>query len=226
VHNNKNKVTTIMVLKIHGVEWSLCTQRVLTTLKEKQVPYEIVVVDFIAGEHKGEKYLQKQPFGVLPVLEDDGFFVYESRAICRYIEAKFKGQGTELIPSDLKGLALFEQGASIETSYFDPQVSALAFELIFKKLKGLGEPDATRAKQLTDKLAANLDVYDKILSKQQYIGGDSFTLADIAHLPYGTYLSREQIKLGHLITERPNVKAWWDRITSRQSWQETVSGKV
>ena len=49
------------------------------------------------------------------------FFVYlESRAICRYLETKYKGQGTELIPSkDAAAQGLFEQGVSIETSYFD-----------------------------------------------------------------------------------------------------------
>ena len=108
-----------MVLKIYGSLMSTCTKRVVTTLHEKQVPFEVVEVDFAAGEHKSAKYLEKHPFGKIPLLEDeDGFLVYESRAICRYIEAKYKDQGTQLIPTDLKGLAIFEQGASIELSYF------------------------------------------------------------------------------------------------------------
>lgn len=107
-----------MVLKLYGSPMSTCVKRVVTTLKEKQAPYELVPIDFAKGEHKTPEYLEKHPFGVMPVLEDDGYIVYESRAICRYIEQKYKDQGTPLIPSDVKELGIFEQGASIEHCYF------------------------------------------------------------------------------------------------------------
>jgi len=101
-----------MVLKIHGARGSTCTQRVLTALYEKDVPYELVTVDFKVGEHKSEKYMStKQPFGKVPVLEDDGFILFESRAIAKYIAKKYAGQGTPLLPADndLKAYGLFEQ---------------------------------------------------------------------------------------------------------------------
>ncbi len=61
-------------------------------------------------------------------------FHLESRAICRYLELKYRGKGTELIPStDPASKGLFEQGASIETSYFDPSASQIIYELVFKK---------------------------------------------------------------------------------------------
>jgi glutathione S-transferase len=66
-----------MVIKIHGSPKSTCTQRVAVVLSEKQVPYEIVALDFAKAEHKSPAYLQKQPFGQIPVLEDeDGFILY------------------------------------------------------------------------------------------------------------------------------------------------------
>ncbi len=61
------------------------------------------------------------------------FSSIESRAICRYLETKYKGKGTELIPKDIKGQALFEQAASTEISYFDPYASGIVFERAFKK---------------------------------------------------------------------------------------------
>ncbi len=62
------------------------------------------------------------------------FFQLESRAICRYLELKYKGKGTELIPTkNAAAQGLFEQAASIETSYFDPHASGLVYEQVFKK---------------------------------------------------------------------------------------------
>jgi glutathione S-transferase len=57
-----------MVLKLYGAPGSTCTRRVATVLKEKEVPYELVTVDFMKGEHKKPEYLQKQPFGQIPYI--------------------------------------------------------------------------------------------------------------------------------------------------------------
>jgi glutathione S-transferase len=63
--------------------------------------------------------------------DDDGFILYETRAIARYIEAKYPNQGTKLIPDDLKAKALFEQAASIEAFNFDPLVVKAVGTAIF-----------------------------------------------------------------------------------------------
>jgi glutathione S-transferase len=100
-----------MVLKVHGVKGSTCTQRVLTALNEKGVPYELITINFAKAENKSETYLKLQPFGKIPVLEDDGFILFESRAIAKYIAKKYASQGTPLMPAegDLQAYGLFEQ---------------------------------------------------------------------------------------------------------------------
>jgi glutathione S-transferase len=57
----------------------------------------------------------------------------ESRAIVRYIEQKYKGQGTQLIPTELKAFALAEQGAYIESQNFDKPAGSLVKETVFMK---------------------------------------------------------------------------------------------
>ncbi|TFY82133.1 hypothetical protein EWM64_g1877 [Hericium alpestre] len=223
-----------MVLKLHGSPHSTCTSRVVVVLKEKNVPYEIVPVDLGAGEHKSATFLEHQPFGQVPYLVrtpppttpldhpylicsdfqvDDGFELYESRAIARYIAAKWASQGTSLIPTEVKALGRFEQAASIEQSNFDAFAAPLAFEKTFKPMFGQ-TPDEARIVELSGQLDAKLAAYDKILAKQKYLAGDEITLADLFHLPYGDLVQSAL----DVFSKYPNVLRWWKEISSRPSW--------
>jgi glutathione S-transferase len=101
-----------MVLKLYGVAQSTCTQRVVAVLAEKGITdYELVPVDMSKGAQKQEPHISRQPFGKIPALEDDGFIVFESRAICKYLAVKYQDQGTPLVPKfgDVKAYGIFEQ---------------------------------------------------------------------------------------------------------------------
>ena len=81
------------------------------------------------------KYTVRDDDANLKMTSDEKCLV-ESRAICRYLETKYKGKGTQLIPTnDIKAQFLFEQAASIETSNFDVYASAIVFERAFKKYR-------------------------------------------------------------------------------------------
>ena len=121
-----------MVLKLYGNPHSTCTNRVRTVLEELSVPYELVLIDFAKGEHQTPEFVAVQPFGQVPYIDDDGFQLFESRAICRYVALKYGGIGKLMPdPSDVQKTALFEQAASVETSNFDPAASGLAHENVF-----------------------------------------------------------------------------------------------
>ncbi|KAI9855343.1 MAG: hypothetical protein M1813_009801 [Trichoglossum hirsutum] len=206
-----------MVLTLYGAPYSTCTQRILMTLHEKQVPYEFVLVDLKIGAQKQPEHVKRQPFGQIPAIDDDGFILYESRAICRYLALKYADQGTPLIPptTDIKATAIFEQAASVEQANFDAIAGKLVVEKVFKPWGGLKTNEEVAA-DLKANLVKRLDVYDQILSRQDYMAGSNFTLADLFHIPYGSLLGAAEA--GELITERPHIKAWWDRITARESW--------
>ena len=72
-----------MVLKLYGSAMSFA--RVLVTILEKDLPYEHILVDIAKGDQKCEAYSKLQPFGKVPALDDDGFLIFESRAICKYL---------------------------------------------------------------------------------------------------------------------------------------------
>ncbi|KAJ7116213.1 glutathione S-transferase [Mycena crocata] len=183
-------------------------------LAEKKIPYEFVPIDMSQKEHKSPEFLAKQPFGQVPVIDDDGFILYESRAICRYLEEKYAGQGPRLIPTGLKEKALFEQAASVEFANFHPASMKVATEALGKPRRGLPVDQALLAEALSE-FSAKLDVYDGILAKQKFIAGDEFTLADIFHLSYASMLAGGGIDI---MTSKPNVARWWNEIISRPAW--------
>ncbi|KAH7924489.1 glutathione S-transferase [Leucogyrophana mollusca] len=207
-----------MVLKLHSHAIAPRVRLVAAVCKELDVPYELVNVEVYKGEQKTPAYRAFQPFGQVPYLDDDGFILYESRAICRYIAKKHASEGHRLIPdgTDLKEEALFEQAASIEMSNFEPFAAGIAEEKIIKKHQGL-PTNEERLELLVSTLRKNMDVYDVILGKQAYLAGDSISLADLFHLPYGAVV--EKVGYSDVFETRPNVARWWKDITSRPSWQ-------
>lgn len=84
---------------------------------------------------QGAQYIANfHPFGRIPALEDGDVIVFESRAICRYLVAKYaKDASTLRAPTQPAEIAHFEQLASVEYSYFDPPVTQLAYEKLFKR---------------------------------------------------------------------------------------------
>ncbi|KNG88044.1 glutathione S-transferase PM239X14 [Aspergillus nomiae NRRL 13137] len=210
-----------MVLKLYGFPASTCTNRVRIVLAEKGLEAEFHPIDLSKGEQKAESYVNDlHPFGKVPVLQDTetGVQIFESRAITQYLSSKYSGQGTTLSPpeSDLKAWALYQQAP-----YFDPLVSQISFEKVFKPRKGLGPTDEARVQVLFSQLTPTLEGYERILSKQKYLAGDQVTLADLAHLPYGVFV--EQFGFADLLPKYPHVQKWWEELKARESWKKIAA---
>lgn len=94
---------------------------------------------------------------------------------------------------------------SIEQSYFDPPIAQLAYEKVWKSMKGEGETDDERVKALLAQLDQTLQGYERVLSKQKYLAGDEVTFADLSHLPYGVFM--EQFGFADLIAKYPRSKS-------------------
>ena len=207
------------MLKVYGHPLSTCTRKVMTTLEEKGQPLEFITIDIMKGDQKKPEYLAKQPFGVVPVLEDGDFRLFESRAIIRYIDGKFATPALQ--PSDLKGRATMEQWMQVEQSYFTPGAMKIIMQNLFVPMGG-GTPNEQIIEQGRAETTRTLDIMDKHLAGKTYLAGEQFSLADIGFLPYVEYLFAA--KAGELITSRANVGAWWTRCSNRPSWQK-VTGK-
>lgn len=211
-----------MVLKLYGTGESTSTRRVCIVLREKKIPFELINIDLMKGEHKSPQYLEKQPFGQIPYIDDNGLILFESRAICRYLAAKYADKGIPLLPTGLKQKAVFEQAASVELNNFEPYVNRAVAEVVYKPYLGL-PPDQLVFNDLIAQLSTKLDAYEAILSKTKYLAGNEISLADLFHLPSGSML---KIAGSEVMTDpsRPNVARWWNDLTDRPSWLSVQSG--
>ncbi|KAL6345784.1 hypothetical protein AAG906_017536 [Vitis piasezkii] len=209
-----------MVMKVYGPVRAACPQRVLACLVEKGVEFEVVHVDLDSGEQKRPDFLLRQPFGQVPVVEDGDFRLFESRAIVRYIAAKYAEQGPDLLGKSLEEKAVVDQWLEVEAHNFNELVYTLVMQLVI--LPRMGERgDLALAHTCEQKLEKVFDVYEQRLSKSRYLAGDSFTLADLSHLPAIRYLVKEA-GMAHLVTERKSVSAWWEDISNRAAWKKVM----
>ncbi|KAK6940952.1 Glutathione S-transferase, N-terminal [Dillenia turbinata] len=205
-----------MGLKVYGVPMSACTARVLACLHEKGLEFEFVPVNFFGGEHKQPPFLEKNPFGQIPVLEDGDLTLFESRAITGYIADKFKDTGCDLIRhGDCNKAAVVRVWVEVEAQQYNPAIRPILYQCFVVPLIGKTS-DQKIIDESLEKLGNVLDVYEARLSKTKYLAGDHFTLADLNHLSYTFYFMKTPY--ASLIESRPHVKAWWEDISSRPAF--------
>ncbi|KAJ7071628.1 glutathione S-transferase [Mycena amicta] len=207
-----------MTMNIYGSKLATCTRRVATVCHELQIPFELIEVNVMNGENKTAEFLKYQPFGQIPYIDDDGFNLFETRAISRYLAAKYPKN--DLLPTDPKENALFEQAAAFEQSNFDPAGSKIGLEFVKKRL-GWGFDESLVTEQLP-LLEIRVPGYEAILSKTRYLAGDKITLADIFHLPYAPFVSEGS----DVLTRHPSIARWLKELTSRPSWLAYTDGVV
>ncbi|KAF5350537.1 hypothetical protein D9756_008511 [Leucocoprinus leucothites] len=206
-----------MSLKLYGWFSSAPALLIALILHEKQVPFEWVEVDLPKGEHKKPEFIANNPFGQVPTIDDDGFIMYQSRAIARYLDEKYPNQGTQLFPKDLQKRALVDRATWAELSHFYRYGVPILFEVLNKRFFSL-ETNPNTVEEAKKNILAKMDVYEDILSKQKYLTGEELTLADIVHIPVASRLVEEAgVDLGE---GRPNVQRWLNELTNRESWQK------
>ncbi len=203
------------MLKIYGMGMSTCTRKVLMTCEELGIPYALENIDFGANAHKKEPHLSRQPFGRIPTIDDEGFTMFESRAICRYLNDKVSGS---MVPKDIKARGVMEQFISIESSEFSGHAMKFIYEHVFQRVQEAG---------VIEKAGVALDVtcgvLDKRLASSAFLAGETFSLADICYMPYLEYAMTTPAK--EVFGKHKNVMSWWNKISERPTWRK-VTGKA
>ncbi|KAM3332675.1 hypothetical protein ACQJBY_028068 [Aegilops geniculata] len=207
-------------VKLYGMTMSWNVTRCVAALEEAGVEYDVVPIDFGAGEHKTPDHLARNPFGQMPVLQDGDFYVWESRAICKYTCRKNKPE--LLKEGNLKESAMVDVWLEVEAHQYTATMEPIILECLIRPMFGR----ATDQKIVDDnlvKLKKVLEVYEARLSKCKYLAGDFLSLADLNHVSVTACLAATPY--ASLFDAYPHVKAWWSGLMSRPSVQKITALK-
>ena len=202
-------------MKLYNVDLSPNCIRVRAVADELGLALEIVDVDMQTGT-KTDAYLAMNPNGKVPVLEDNGMTLWESRAINNYLASKAPDHG--LYPDEPVARALVDQWLYWGAVHFAPAFQKVTFERVFKSKFGRGEPDESAIVDAVAETNKLLGVLDGALNGRDWIAG-SLSVADFAIAT--AFVMRDAS--GVDISSLPNVMAWIDRMEARESWQKAAA---
>ena len=172
---------------LYGADYSVYVRTSRLALHEKGVNYDLVPIDVFAEGGPPSSYLVRQPFGRIPAFEHDGFLLYETGAITRYIDEAL--DGPQLQPADPRSRARVNQIISIAEGYIYPTlVWGIYVERVSKSERG--EPsDEKRLAVSLSKAPVILKALADLMGDGPWLGGASLTLADLHVAPMLDYFA-------------------------------------
>jgi glutathione S-transferase len=185
-------------------------------LAEKGVAHELVDIGF--GAHREEPHLSRHPFAKVPAFEHDGFALYETQAILRYIDEGFPV--APLQPTDLHQFSRMNQIMGIVDAYAAPSIGAgIVFNRMLAPHLGLPVDEAAVAAALPQARLCIAEIA-RLMGEQPYLAGERVSLADLMAIPLFYYFGR--LPEGEApLAEHPTIRPWMRRIEERQSFQVT-----
>lgn len=158
-----------------------------------------------------DAYLALNPNRLIPTIEDDGFVLWESNAILRYLAARY---APALWPADPQVRALGDRWMDWQFTFADAQRDAF-LNLVRRAPADRDQAAIDRSAAAAGRLMA---IVDEELARRPWLSGDDFGIGDI---PMGVYV-HSWFSLPIDRPERPHVAAWYERLKARPGYAETV----
>lgn len=186
--------------------------------EEKGVEYQLVTIPSLKALKEAE-HLSRHPFGKVPTLEHGDVSVFETSAICRYIDEAF--DGPSLQPSEPAARARMEQWISVTNAYLDTDVMRRFVLHYFFPRGPEGKPDQERIDKALPDIRRDFEVLDRALATSDYLAGDQLTIADLMLAPI-IALGLATPEGNQLVLGCNNLKAWADRMFARDCFAATA----
>lgn len=201
------------MIKIWGRTDSSNVQKVLWCCGELDLAHERVDLGGKFGGNKETPYLELNPNGLVPTMQDGDFTLWESNSVMRYLVEKY-GPG-QLLPSTLVGRADANRWMDWQLTTLGPAIVPLFWSLIRTPPD---KRDPNTVQSAMEKTTNAWQIVDRYLAGKGYIAGSALTLGDI---PLGVWAYR----WFNLPVERPrleNVDAWYKRLCDRPAYQKHI----
>ncbi len=193
------------MIKLYRHALSGHSHRVELFLSLLELDYQLIDVDLLNGEHKKEAFLKLNPFGQVPVIDDDGVIISDSNAILVYLAQKY--DDGSWLPRDPQGTAAVQSWLSVAAG-------SIAFGPAAARLITVFGADLNAA-DVTSIANNLLTIIESELAAREFLTGDTATIADIAAYSYIAHAPEGNVSL----QPYPNIRAWLQRI-------ETLPGFV
>ncbi|WP_296745336.1 glutathione S-transferase family protein [Mesorhizobium sp.] len=199
---------------LYGADYSVYVRIARVALEEKGVSYELVPLDIFAADGIPAWYLEHHPFGRIPAFEHDGFRLFETGAIARYVDEAF--EGPPLQPADPRGRARMSQIAGMLDAY---GYRAMVWDVAVERLEKKPADEKLIADGLS-KAETVLKVLTALKAKGSWLLGDQLTLADLHAAPIIAYFTK--VADGReLLARFADIGDWYARLTARPSFART-----
>ena len=202
---------------VHGIPGSPYVRAALLALEEKGAAYELAAMSF--GTLKQQPHLSRHPFGRIPAFEHDGWMLYETQAIMRYVDAVVPGP--RLQPEEPRAAARMNQLMGITDWYVMRQVSVPITRNRVVAPRFNRPVDEGAIAEALPNARICIGEIDRLLDGRAWMAGDALSLADLllaAHLS----MFAQAPEAVQILQDHGNLRGWLERIEARPSMQATT----
>jgi len=203
-------------IAVYGIPGSPFLRSVEIALREKAVPYELHAM--APADMRTPDHLERHPFGRIPMFDQDGFRLYESQAIIRYVDDVFPDP--PLTPADPKARARMNQVIGIIEWYLFPKAAApIGFQrIIGPRLLGIPSDESIVAEAMPTARLCIAEL-ERLLGDKAYMTGNQVTIADIM---LGAQLDLfSECAEGRELISGTRLQPWLERMRARPSFEAT-----
>jgi glutathione S-transferase len=215
-----------MTLKIWGRPNSTHTQRVLWCCAEANVEFDLILASGTMGAQghisgggqafgivDTPEYRAMNPNSTIPTIDDDGYILWESNTICRYLAQTY---APNLFGNDVKRLGHASQWMDWTNTQLEPHLHILVMQLVRMQE---ADRDPSVVEQTRLDILPKLERLDRHLSDRAYVAGDDFTVGDIAPACAAYRWALFDLEAPAM----PNLRNWQTRIEGRAGFQQHIS---
>lgn len=203
-------------MRLYHHPYSFNARRAVMTALHLHSPVELVFVDLQKGEQRQPQFLKLNPNHKVPVLEDDGFILWESHAIMQYLADKTPRQ--TIYPAETRARADVNRWLFWSGQHLSPAIGILNWEHMVKGILGLGAADPAEVRRGEGLVREFAGILDAHLSGRDWISGDALSLADISIA--APFASTVPAKLP--VTDLKNVQRWFGAMQTLEVWKKTA----